>query len=131
MDSWHNFQVENLREIYKNKVSISQATGIDNMNHEIFWSSLNAQLAIINEKILLGNYKLSKYKLKLISKGRGKEPREISIPTIRDRIALRALCDFLQNTFEYAISFDLPQNIIKQIKSDINTNQYNRHYFII
>ena len=45
--------------------------------------------------MIKGTYAFSKYKQKLISKGAGKAPREISIPTTRDRVALRALSDFL------------------------------------
>jgi len=120
-----NYSIDNLKKVYENIVLISPATGIDNMSHKILWSMLDEQLGIIHKKVIAGDYKFTKYKLKLISKGRGKSPREISIPTIRDKIVLRVMCDFLQKRFESAISFELPQDIVKKVKNDILSANYN------
>ncbi|HGP1705863.1 TPA: RNA-directed DNA polymerase, partial [Salmonella enterica] len=75
-----------------------------------------------------GDYRFNKYKLKLISKGRGKAPREISIPTIRDKIALRAICDFLQEIYQDVVSFDLPQDMVVSVKEAISEGEYD--YFM-
>ncbi|MGL5218335.1 MAG: reverse transcriptase domain-containing protein [Plesiomonas shigelloides] len=118
------FSPENLRRIYDEKIIYSGGTGIDNITHNLFKGDIDAQLEILSRKILSGEYKFTKYKLNLLSKGRGKPPREISIPTIRDRIALRAICDFLQERFYNSLNIELPQSVIKQIKSDISNYNY-------
>ncbi|MEZ8103016.1 hypothetical protein [Vibrio bivalvicida] len=72
---------ENLKEIFSNHVVYSGATGIDNMNQYAFRKQLDPQVEIISRKMIEGSYAFSKYKLKLLTKGRNKAPREISIPT--------------------------------------------------
>ncbi|MFA1569027.1 RNA-dependent DNA polymerase [Vibrio tasmaniensis 1F-187] len=119
------FSLDNLNNLYQQHIATSYATGIDNMNHQVFREMKDEQISIIERKVLEGSYSFTKYKLKLISKGRGKSPREISIPTIRDRLALRALCDFLQIRFKDDINFDLPQNVIRDVKTDMSTGQFD------
>nr|WP_246394913.1 reverse transcriptase domain-containing protein [Microbulbifer rhizosphaerae] len=103
---------------------MSNASGIDNLTQKQFWPRLNDEVSVISRKVLAGSYRFSKYKLRLISKGRGKVPREISIPTIRDRIALRALCDFLVERHDGVIKFELPQNMVKAAKEEIQSGKY-------
>ncbi|EOX5952762.1 reverse transcriptase domain-containing protein [Providencia rettgeri] len=118
------FSVDYLKSIYLDYVVLSSSTGIDNMSHKVLWGMLDEQLRIINRKVLSSSYKFSKYKLKLISKGQGKSPREISIPTIRDKIVLRALCEFLKFKYEDVLHFELPQNIVKNIKNELFIGKY-------
>ena len=120
-----HFSIGKLKDIFFNHIVYSRATGIDNLDQYAFRSQLDDQVGILNKKALAGSYKFTKYKLKLVSKGRNKIPREISIPTVRDRIALRALCDFLTEVYENDIGFELPQKIIKKIKYDLNTSKYD------
>lgn len=121
----HFFSEEYLRYVYEEKVILSSASGIDNLSQRQFWPHLNDEVRIVSRKVLEDRYKFTKYKLKLISKGRGKVPREISIPTIRDRIALRALCDFLVERYGGAIKFDLPQNMVKSARGEIESGKYS------
>ena len=119
------YDVEYLRQVYLNSVSLSAATGIDNMSHQLLWPILDEQLGIVNRKVTSSNYIFSKYKLKLISKGRGKPPREISIPTIRDKIALKALCNFLQFKYQNVLNFKLPQTMIRELNTEISSKNFN------
>ncbi|HFP0478598.1 TPA: reverse transcriptase domain-containing protein, partial [Escherichia coli] len=119
---------KNLKRIYKDIVSLSPAVGVDNMSHETFWRLQKDEIKTIRRKSLSGDYRFNKYKLKLISKGRGKAPREISIPTIRDKIALRAICDFLQEIYQDVVSFDLPQDMVVSVKEAISEGEYD--YFM-
>lgn len=129
MTPWSQFKIQfavtPLTEIYDNHIVLSGATGIDKINHEAFQKDQSKQIGIIATKAIAGTYRFTKYRLKLVSKGRGKPPREISIPTIRDRIALRALCDYLNCIFESDINFELPQNVIKSVKESLEANQYS------
>ncbi len=121
------FSEDNLKRIYDENILLSTATGVDNMNHKIFNNISGEQISIVRNKALKGNYDFTKYKLKLISKGRGKAPREISIPTIRDRIALRALCDLLQSRFSSSLNFMLPQQVIHDVKNKISSESYSAY----
>lgn len=114
------FDVERLEKCYSEKIAKSMSSGIDNVTHEIFSQTLERELTTINRKVLNDKYRFTNYKLKLISKGRGKIPREISIPTIRDRITLRCLCDYLLDTYKESITQALPQQMIKDVISTID-----------
>lgn len=120
-----HFSIEKLKETFSEHIVYSRATGIDNLDQHAFRSQLEEQVEILNRKAIAGNYRFTKYKLKLVSKGRNKVPREISIPTVRDRIALRSLCNFLTEIYQGSIGFELPQNIIKKVKNDLNNSQYD------
>lgn len=119
------FRIRNLKNTYADHVQLSRATGIDNLTQQKFWKILKEEISIISRKSKANTYSFTKYKLKLVSKGRGKSPREISIPTIRDRICLRALCDLLMQTYKHTISFALPQDTVRQVKEAVNSGQYN------
>lgn len=60
-----------------------------------------------------------------ISKGQGKPPREISIPTVRDRVVLKGLCKFLQARFKADIKDILPQVVIKTVKNIYFNKQFD------
>ncbi|MFA0447850.1 reverse transcriptase domain-containing protein [Vibrio breoganii] len=120
-----HFSVDNLKRIFKENVALSGATGIDNLDPATFRHQLDEQLGILSRKATAGTYQFSKYKLKLITKGRGKAPREISIPTVRDRVALRALNDFLSESFDSAVDFKLPQNVISEVKTELDSSKYD------
>ncbi|MEX0829997.1 MAG: reverse transcriptase domain-containing protein [Nitrospirales bacterium] len=122
----HHFSESNLKSLHQTHIVLSAATGIDNLSQKTFWPTLDAQIKIISKKVLAGTYKFTKYKLKLISKGRGKVPREISIPTIRDRVALRALCDFLTERYKDSVKTDLPQYKVRKVKKEIESGRYGR-----
>lgn len=119
------FTEDNLKKIYNNNIVLSNATGIDALSHRAYWPMLPDQVSAIAKKIGNNTYQFTKYKLKLISKGRGRSPREISIPTIRDRITLRGLCDFLSIRYKGIINFDLPQDMVKKIKLNIESGLYD------
>jgi len=120
-----HFSESNLKKLFSTHIIYSGATGIDNLDQHAFRPQLNDQISILSRKALSGTYQFTKYKLKLVSKGRNKIPREISIPTVRDRIALRALCDFLGEHYKHTISFELPQNIIRKVKCDVLSRKYS------
>lgn len=120
-----HYSESNLDDLYLQHIILSSASGLDNHGHKEFWKVKDDQISIISRKVLSGSYKFTKYKLKLISKGRGKTPREISIPTIRDRIALRALCDFLIKRYEGVVRFDLPQNIVNRVNRSLSSGRYD------
>lgn len=124
-DFEHHYSEGNLDKLYQEHIILSAATGIDNLDHRKFWGIKESQISAISTKVLSGRFKFTKFKLKLISKGRGKVPREISIPTIRDRVALRALCDFLVDRYKGVVNFELPQNVISHVNKSISSGRFD------
>ena len=129
MSSWKSFdkllQKDNLVELFNERIHYAKAVGVDGITPEKYGLDLEENLSVLQRKALAGTYRFSNYKLRLISKGRGKEPREISVPTVRDRIILRVLNDLLSKVFSEYTRQELPQRIIKKLKNEIEGNNYD------
>jgi RNA-directed DNA polymerase len=121
------FSKEKLLEIYHAHVAQTSAIGIDRLGKEQFEKQIEQHIEVLCKKANSGTYQFSQYREKLISKGARKYPRQISIPTFRDRIALRALCDILHAGFDSELSLKIPQIVIHEVKEVIKTGNY--HYF--
>lgn len=93
------FSESHLRSIFDDRLKDAKFTGLDGISVSSFEQNIDEEVALISRKILLGTFKFTRYREKLILKTARKPPRQISIPTIRDAIALRALCDHL--TFQF------------------------------
>ncbi len=96
------------------------------MHPDSFGKNLSTELAIIVKKVSSGSYHFTPFKEKLISKGAESLPRVISIPTVRDRIVLRSLCDLLASVFPEAVS-DIPQVKIDILGKAIASNNYQEY----
>ncbi|MGB6018295.1 MAG: reverse transcriptase/maturase family protein [Sulfurimonadaceae bacterium] len=114
-----------LLEIYSNNISYNVAVGVDRINKHSFESKLDAEIETINRKTMNNSYDFSFYKEKLISKGRTKYPRVISIPTIRDKVTLRALTNLLTATFQEKVLNELVHTTIHSIKTTIESSTYD------
>ncbi len=117
------FSDKNLRAIYHTKIAKSSVVGNDRINKKAFESRLEENIEIIYKKVKNQKYEFTTYRQKLISKGAFSNPRVISIPTLRDRLTLRCLCDLLQKTFQEDIKLEIPQikifNIQKAVESGL------------
>lgn len=122
------FQLKHLRDVYSLKISHKANPGLDRMNRNAFEKKLDDHLNKINSKIHDRTYKFTYYKEKLLSKGKGKLPRVISIPTIRDKITLSVLNEVLTEVYQNEIEVKLTQTIIDEIKNAVNSGEYN--YFL-
>jgi RNA-directed DNA polymerase len=111
------FSYENLEKIFNTDLADVKSTGVDSISALVFNKDLKTQIELIQKKVFNQTYRFTRYKQKLISKGAGKAPREVYIPTIRDRLALKALNQFLQKRLLGKIDQPLPQHVTKQIKS--------------
>lgn len=114
-----------LNQIYKEKVQYRASVGMDNISLKSFEKHLADNIQIISNKVLAGTYSFTRYREILISKGRGKEPRVISIPTIRDKLALAAYHSFLQSVFADTIEEPLLHTIVGSISKSVLSGQYN------
>ncbi|MDQ1268482.1 MAG: RNA-directed polymerase [Campylobacterota bacterium] len=89
---------EALEKIY-DRFGSSQAVGIDGMTKENFEANLEQELDTIVRKISNQTYEFSYYKQKLIIKSYNKT-REISLPTLRDKIVINYLHGSLYEKFQ-------------------------------
>jgi hypothetical protein len=117
------FTRKRLQEIYTDRIKNSGAIGLDRMRPVNLDKNLIAELDHIVEKVHRGEYRFTAYKEKLILKGASSPPRQISIPTARDRIVLRALCNCLSDVFPTA-KLTLPQTVIDSLKTALNSGLY-------
>lgn len=122
------FQVNEIEEIYHERVKLKPSTGLDGVNKVTFENSLTMFTEVINRKTINDTYKFTPYKEKLINKGKGKAPRIISIPTIRDKLTLAVLHKIISNTYKEEINIEIVQTVISKLKIALDNPNYN--YFI-
>lgn len=115
------FRLKTLKEVYGEKISKKATRGIDRIGIKKFNEIKKDQINIIFKKCNAGTYKFSPYVEKLQSKGRSKNPRLISVSTIRDRIVLYILKEILHEIFPECVYRKLPNNYIKEIKEFYKT----------
>lgn len=112
-----------LRRIYTEKIKGSGAIGLDRTRPAKLDAKLSDELELIIQKVHLGKYRFTAYKEKLILKGASSPPRQISIPTARDRIVLRALCECLAEVYPSA-KLSLPQVVVEDLKTALASRVY-------
>jgi RNA-directed DNA polymerase len=116
------FSLENLDRTYlqKKQKYLLQTSGIDRKTINIFERDNQDIFRIINEKTRSFKYTFSPYVESLILKGR-KEPRVISIPTIKDRLTLELIKQYLNNKIPFCRK--LANTHIRNIKKFINSHE--------
>ncbi len=117
------FTKEKLKDLYYSSVRFKTAVGIDKINKKKFENNLEENINVIYYKVRNGSYKFSRYREKLILRGRNKFPRVVSIPTIRDKLTLKALYEILSKVYENETPF--VHRIIKDVSTSLNENEYN------
>lgn len=120
------FSAKHLIDVYADRIKNSGAIGLDRTRPVALAERLNAEIEVITRKVKAGSYRFTPYKEKLILKGSNSFPRQISIPTARDCIVMRALCDSLKEVFPEA-RLALPQVVIDSLKKALSTNNYKEY----
>ena len=115
---------EDLKTIYFDKIRYQSATGVDKVRPESFENKIDQEIDFITRKIKSESFNFHPYKELLISKGRDKKPRLISVPTVRDKLLLSYLNYELKK--QLSIETNDVYSAIKKIISYIN-NDF--HYF--
>lgn len=89
------FSVSSLITCFTERFQYGTAKGVDRLNGYQYKSRAEESFSVASKKCLSGAFRFSPYLEVLKSKGRSKYPRLISIPTVRDRVVLNQLKDFL------------------------------------
>jgi len=120
-----NFKLKNIKKVFEADIRNKPSVGIDGITIKTFEKKLDIEMDIIHKKITNKTYSFSFYKEKLISKGRAKYPRVISIPTIRDKIVLKLIFNTLSDIFSKEVSNELVHTTTNNIIKDINSKKYD------
>ncbi len=118
----YSFSEEILRGIFQMTIVNKNSRGSDGMSAVKFEQNRDSHIECMNRKVLLGSYKFSPYVELQISKGRGKAPRILSIPTIRDQIVLSALKEHLHAKFSKSVGRSLPSSYIFELMKFLREN---------
>lgn len=113
------FTVESLVEAFNEKFSTVSSKGIDRLNGFQFLDRAGKELKIASEKCFSETYRFSPYLEVLRVKGRGKPPRIIGIPTIRDRVILSQLNKFLAQIFPECIPRNVAATYVRKISDEL------------
>lgn len=97
-----SFSAANLKEIFLRKIRDSKAVGKDGMRANEYEKHVDLEIKNIRSRVFKRTYHFTAYRQKLILKGAGKYPREISVATVRDRLTLSALNNVLSRLFPEA-----------------------------
>lgn len=114
-----NFSPLRLNHIFHDKLSQKRSRGIDGVSAPFFATNIKDTNRLIRRKVTKGEYKFSPYVENQISRGREKTPRILSIPTIRDQLALSALKNYLHANFPDSVNHQLPNSIIFDLKQKL------------
>lgn len=118
------FSKKHLREHFNEKIKMKASVGLDKNTVYHFEDDIESELDIIERKVLNGSYRFTRYRQVLFSKGAGKPPRLISVPTVRDKLVSSTLNEFLGYVYGDNCKSSLPQVIISDIQQEINNYDY-------
>lgn len=110
----------NLRGVYETHVRSGTARGRDGIDPEALARDIAVTCDRVSRNMRAGSHHFTQYRQLLMSKGAGKAPRVISIPSARDRIVLRSLANLLVELFP-ASKGTIPQQRIEEVRSTLNT----------
>jgi RNA-directed DNA polymerase len=122
-----HFTAAHLAELFRSKIARSQATGKDGTRIGRFSEKLSDETQLIERKILSDAYHFTTFKERLILRGAYREPRQISIPTVRDRLTLRALCQVLHTYVQKSVG-PSPHSLVREVVSAIREDSQHRSF---
>ena len=111
------FNEDYLRDYFFRNIVKKNGGGRDNLTPLTFYEIHKNDFEKISQKCLAGTYRFSYYNEKLVLRGSKKLPRIISIPTIRDRIVLGVLNDYLSSVFYDSVSHEIPNTLIRKVSN--------------
>lgn len=121
--------LENLMEISVAEAAKSVARGRDGLTPSQFLGTSRNHVQQLSSKMQSGSYSPISFRQFLKSRGPNREPRLVSVPAARDRVALKALAKYLHQTVP-ASRGERPQAKISRLTKDIDRNLF-RHFIRI
>jgi retron-type reverse transcriptase len=122
------FSPEALTKIFNDRIKSKPSIGIDGTSISAFEALIHIETSTCSKKLKSYKFNFSPYLEEVKSKGRGKFPRVISKPTIRDKTILSATNQCLQAYFPDVVSRKLPNEIIREIKQNLQESQEDLYF---
>lgn len=116
-----HFEASHLRRLFVEKIAKSRATGKDGVRVGTFEEDLTEHVQTIQRKVLNRTYAFTAFKERLLLKGAGKAPRQICIPTVRDRLVLRAVCQILHSAIPQSTGFS-PHAVVDRVADQLRAS---------
>lgn len=113
------FTKNHLKVRYYEKVSKRPSVGLDKVTNEKFEEKLGEELDIILRKAKDGSYSFTRYRMLLFLKGPAKAPRQVCVPTVRDKLTLSTLNELLGLVYGSQCRTQMPQVIINDISNNL------------
>lgn len=113
------FTKNHLRTRYYEKVSKRPSVGLDKVTNEKFEEKLGEEIDIILRKVNDGSYSFTRYRMLLFLKGPAKAPRQVCVPTVRDKLTLSTLNELLGLVYGSQCRTQMPQVIINDISNNL------------
>lgn len=120
----HVTSLRHLRGIFTDHVAKGSVRGRDGTSMTDVADNLGAVTREISARCRAGSYRFTTYRQRLLLKGAGKAPRELSIPTVRDRVTLRAYSELLAATFSDCAG-KLPQSAVAEVVAELAAGTYD------
>lgn len=113
------FTKNHLKVRYYEKVSKRPSVGLDKVTNEKFEEKLGEEIDIILRKVNDGSYSFTRYRMLLFLKGPAKVPRQVCVPTVRDKLTLSTLNELLGLVYGSQCRTQMPQVIINDISNNL------------
>lgn len=105
--------------VFEEKFADAASKGVDRLNGFQYAKRAVAGVVIASQKCIDGTYRFSPFLENLKVKGRGKPPRLIGIPTIRDRLVLHQLNKVLAAAFPECVPRNIANHYVRTIANDL------------
>lgn len=115
------FTKNHLKSRYYEKISRQPSVGLDKVTNEKFGEKLDEEIDIILRKVNDSSYSFTRYRMLLFLKGPAKVPRQVCVPTVRDKLTLSALNELLGLVYGSQCRTQMPQVIINHISNNISS----------
>ena len=129
LDSASFFNATHFLKYYHEKMETKKGGGRDGLTPEAFLKHYAKDFDIIARRCLEGTYNFSPYNEKLVLKGRAKNPRVLSIPSMRDRMVLGVLNQYLQEVFPKAVNHEVPNQYIEEVSDFLAMHSSEKIFF--
>ncbi len=113
------FSAQALRARFDEDFSQTPGKGTDRLNGFQFTIRADTECRVAARKCIDGSYRFAPYLENLKAKGRDKLPRLIGIPTIRDRIVLSQLNQFLAEVYPDRVPKNIAGDYVRRIADDL------------
>lgn len=114
------FTKKHLRQRYFEKIAHSPSVGLDKITTKKYEENLEDNIEIILRKVADNSYVFTRYRQMLFLKGPQKNPRQVCIPTVRDKLTLSVLNELLYEVFGTSCRTEMPQAIIDRISKNLD-----------